>query len=300
MGDEPSPMSAPSGTGAIHGLAKTLSPWASMSSFLTNGFKILSAVAIVTGGSVAMIKGWLGTKVDHYIDSKIEPYDRLVYGTTFVRDGKFEAAIDELEPIIGKMVGKADSPTERARVGWLVEVYLQALQAVDEPEKYSVQFNQVLELVQKNKVVADDAHNNYIGWYYFRSGDLPNARVHFCKSLATSSGRQLFYGVANNHYALSLVDMAEGKADEAFEEMQEAFKSDSMIYQRLPPDLAMDKWLSRLRGMYQPRFEKSYYTVYDRIFSRGKTDKKSSAFEPPDDPVSTPVSVTRTGGKARF
>lgn len=241
-----------------------LSPWSNISSFFTNTAKIISGIVILVGACTTMLIGWWNQKVDQFVEARMDPYDRLVYGTTFVRDGKFDDAIQELEPVFDRMSKKMSDPKVSRRMNWFLDNYLNAIAQSENPDKYLPQFNKVNDFLKNNAITPEPNHFHWMGMYYFRTGDPAGARTYFNKSLALSNARQNSYYASDTRFALALVNMAEGNFQGACDEIQQAGRLNSGIYYRLNINLN-DAWYARIRSIYQPKFENCLFDVWDHF-----------------------------------
>lgn len=120
------------------------------------------------------------------------------------------------------------------------------------------------EFFKSNSVNPEPNHFHWMGTYYLRTGDLPNARLYFNKSLALSNARQNSFYASDTRFSLALVCMAEGNPNEALTEIQEAARLDSRVFNRLNINLN-DAWYARIKSLYQPKFENSLFAVWDQL-----------------------------------
>jgi len=259
----PSPSSA-ADSAAIDKAITKLSPWSSISSFFTNTFKIISGIVILVGACTTMLIGWWNQKVDKFVETRMDPYDRLVFGTTFVRDGKFDDAIQELEPVFDRMSKKMSEEKTARRMNWFLDNYLNAIAQSENPDKYLPQFNKVVDFIKHNTITPEPNHYHWMGMYYFRTGDPASARTYFNKSLTLSAAKQNAFYASDTRFALALVDMAEGNVKGAIDEIQEAGRLNPNTFYRLNMNLN-DAWYARIKSLYQPKFENACFDVWDHF-----------------------------------
>jgi tetratricopeptide (TPR) repeat protein len=274
MSDTPT-LSPPPSTDSFGKALTKLSPWSSISSFFTNTFKIISGVVILVGACTTMLIGWWNQKVDKFVETRMDPYDRLVFGTTFVRDGKFDDAIFELEPVFDRMSRRMSDEKTARRMNWFLDNYLNAIAMSENPDKYLSQFTKVNDFLKNNALTPEPNHFHWMAMYHFRTGDLQSARLFFNKSLALSSAKQNSFYASDTRFALALVDMAEGNVNAACEELEAAARLDSRIWTRLNINLN-DAWYARVKSLYQPKFENALFDIWDRYNPKKPAQQNSS------------------------
>ena len=201
------------------------------------------------------IFAFVDARINHLFDKKITPYQELIRGMTLVDSGEEEIAIKYLDKAfleLTKDLKEVDTADEFHYPA--VDYYLEAITNSRDPEIHQHRFGRILKLEEENQYVFLGWHNNQIGWYYFRTGDLESAQKHFNKAIQQYALREYFPEAAYSFWALMLISLCEGDLDSAMLNYQEARRRDYTFH----PDAALidlrymdeDEWFLRLIRLY--------------------------------------------------
>src|ERR1035437_471391 len=172
---------------------------------------------------------WLNVQMKQYVDSKItdrqsytetrinqklDLYDHLVFATQYVLVGTYDKALPEYQ----KAFSEADTnkqSIDQTRLAPFLTRYLEAISSIERPEVYETQFNDALALFDRIHVSKTAADHNYIGWYYFLTGDLSSAQTSFSSGLKLSQLSRRKEDTCNSKRGCCYCSLAEGDAKSA-------------------------------------------------------------------------------------
>jgi tetratricopeptide (TPR) repeat protein len=217
-------------------------------------------------GAVVTAYFWLGARVDKAVTARIEPYEHLLLGMGAEHDEEYDRAVQEFEKAFDALSKRGDSQEQLVPV---IDYYLYAIVNSRHPADYSNKFNKVKRLIDEHAVSPDAFCFHQLGWYYLRTGELENARPLFARAKDKYAEEQRQRASADTYWALALIDLADGKVDEAVGKAREAALKNPVKYdlKQMARDqgaMKIDPWYQVLMRLY-PEIDKSWSTFFARL-----------------------------------
>ena len=185
-------------------------------------------VSLLAGVGLAI--AWLESSVNSRIEKRVLPFESYMQGVSFKVNEDFDKAIPLLEKAYNEIGGTLDYKTTAAEERYpVIEHYLAALANSENPEDHLHRMNTIVQQ-EATKITLNPYANMHAGWFYIRVGDPAKARDRFKRATTGFDTRRIYKDSAFCYYALMLLDLADGNADGAYVNAQEAANRSRSIY----------------------------------------------------------------------
>lgn len=188
--------------------------------------------------------------VDNKINSKIEPYQKLITGIALVQDNEFDDAVIQLEQ---SLKGLSVENVDEALLKTLLDHYMVAIVESDDIIGHEPDFN-ILKSHLK-RIPNYGWHSHELGWYYLRTGDVKKAVNHFEWALVKLNQHRKYRDAADSYWALSIVELIKGDLNSSIEYTVKAEEANPLGYslENILKDkeaMKKDEWFARLMRIY--------------------------------------------------
>jgi|688.fasta_scaffold248817_1 tetratricopeptide (TPR) repeat protein len=185
-------------------------------------------VSLLAGVGLAI--AWLESSVNSRIEKRVMPFESYMQGVSFKVNEDFDTAIPLLEKAYNEIGGTLDYKNTSAEERYpVIEHYLTALANSENPEDHLHRMNTIVQQ-EATKITLNPYANMHAGWFYIRVGDPAKARDRFKRATTGFDTRRIYKDSAFCYYALMLLDLADGNADGAYVNAQEAANRSRSIY----------------------------------------------------------------------
>lgn len=217
-------------------------------------------------GAVITAFLWLGARVDKTVTARIEPYEHFLLGLGAEHDEEYDRAVPEFDKAFDALSKRGDSQEQLVPI---IDYYLYAIVNSRHPADYSSRFNKVKKVIDDHAISPDAFCFHQLGWYYLRTGELESARPLFARAKDKYAEEQRERASADTYWALALIDLADGKVDDAVGKAREAALKNPVKYdlRQMARDqgaMKLDPWYQVLMRLY-PRIGESWSTFFGRL-----------------------------------
>jgi hypothetical protein len=197
-------------SGRLNHLGK---PTDSKVSYFGNLATIFGAIAAVA------VPGYIymDAKISSIVSDKVKVYEAIFTAQSLLSSDYPDKAASEIKIIFGDFRDKIIANKSEFSTGAnsaILDLYLVAIADSSEPLDYERDFNAIVEALDKRLVRRYSWHENTIGYYYLRTGDIEKSSRHFdsAKSMAiheehpgeyirASRGKIILAAATNNNAA---------------------------------------------------------------------------------------------------
>jgi tetratricopeptide (TPR) repeat protein len=224
-------------------------------------------VSVLAGVGIAVT--WLESSVNTRIEKRVVPFESYMQGVSFVVNEDFDRAVPLLEKAYNEIGGTLDYKTTSAEERYpVIEHYLAALANSENPEDYLHRMNAIVQQ-EATKITLSPWANMHAGWFYIRVGDPLKARERLIRATTEFDVKKVYMDSAFCYYALMLLDLADGNADAAYLNAQEAANRNRSKYGLLiiKSDLKAfpnEGWFQKLAIRY-PRLQETMVLLGQRL-----------------------------------
>ncbi|MGS4880881.1 hypothetical protein [Photobacterium damselae] len=223
---------------------------------IVNKIKIPTVIALLGAGlTFAAGTGYTVLQtfdrwIDKKINSRIEPYEKLITGIALVQDAEYDDAVVQLEKSLnGLSVKDLDESLRKA----LIDHYMLAIVNSDDITNQEPDFNRLKEHLKH--IPKYGWHNHQLGWYHLRTGKVDQAISYFEQALEKFNQHQEYRETADSYWALSITQLIKGDVDKAIKYTTKAELANPLAYSldSLLKDkdaMKKDEWFAQLMRTY--------------------------------------------------
>lgn len=218
---------------------------------------------------VGLATAWLESSVNSRIERRVMPLESYMQGVSFKANEDFDRAIPLLEKAYNEIEGALGYKTFSAEERYpVIEHYLAALANSDNPEDHLHRMSAIVQQ-EATKITLNAYANMHAGWFYLRAGDPDKARERLNRATIGFDTRRIYKDSAFCYYALMLLDLADGNADAAFANAQEAASRSGSMF-GLPAikselkAFPKEGWFQKLT-IYYPKLQETSVLLEQRL-----------------------------------
>jgi tetratricopeptide (TPR) repeat protein len=207
--------------------------------------------------------------VNTRIEKRVVPFESYMQGVSFKVNEDYDKAIPLLEKAYNEIGGTLDYKTTSTEERYpVIEHYLAALTNSENPEDHLHRMNAIVQQ-EATKTTLNPYSNMHAGLFYMRAGEPAKARERLRRATIGFDLRRIYTDSAFCYYALMLLDLADGNANAASLNAQEAANRNSSRF-GLPiikADLKAfpkEGWYQKLTILY-PRLQEAMNSLEQRL-----------------------------------
>lgn len=234
---------------------------------------------------------------DDLISKRLEPYERLLYGTELNNDGRYDEAVTEFEHGFDALIASNSASGASPRLAIYLNRYLVALSECERPAEHRAQFNRCRQLFARDLVTETPSHKRSAGWFLLRVGEHDQARIQFEQALKQSLQFDDTVSQAWAHYGLSYSSLCTGDWEAAWAHSEEGLRkapSESFYYD---PDYSTNKKLSALYPTFSPALTKFGERLGEK---KAKTDPNEQLWAAVTDLQTRTKHISTSAGRTRI
>jgi tetratricopeptide (TPR) repeat protein len=225
---------------------------------------------LAIAGALLAFYLWFDGQINKVIEQRVEPYENFLVGLAFVEDEEYEKAIPELDKAFDQLKMRfSTSSTSSEKILPVFDYYLYAIANSEDPSDYSNKYNKIINLIQDGTLSPNAYHYYQIGIYYFRTGNIEEAKTNLNRSAAGYNIADQFYSASHVYWAMAIVALSEGDLDGAIMQLAEASRRNPGDYD--PRAIALntevmtkDAWYRRVVSLY-PEYSQTLPQFFVKI-----------------------------------